>query len=100
MKQKLNTGEMPDFAGKKVVVLGAGNTAIDCCEALTKLKAKVTIAFRKELQDMRAAFGEIQKIIKDGVSIQALSQIVNIENGMAVFDLQEKEGNKYQSIGQ
>ena len=49
---------------------------------------------------MRAAFGEIQKIIKDGVSIQALSQIVNIENGMAVFDLQEKEGNKYQSIGQ
>jgi NADPH-dependent glutamate synthase beta subunit-like oxidoreductase len=55
-KQKLcQETELPDFAGKRVVVLGAGNTAIDCCEAAQQLGGQVTLAFRKQTSEIRAA---------------------------------------------
>lgn len=49
--------QLPDLKQKKVIVLGAGNTAIDCCFAAQRLGATVTLAFRKQFSDIRAAKG-------------------------------------------
>ena len=93
--------DVPDFKGKDVVVLGAGNTAMDCCQVAKRLGAeKVTIAFRKQMNDMRAAFSEITGIMKEGIQFQPLSQPVAFENGRVKFEIQEKVGSKYQSAGQ
>ncbi|CAL5992465.1 Sulfide_dehydrogenase [Hexamita inflata] len=98
---KMKKGEQIDLKGKKVVVLGAGNTAIDCCEVATRLGAeKVTIAFRKQMNEMRAAQRQIQQIMHDGVQFQPLSQPVAIEKNSIKFEMQEKNGNKYESSKQ
>lgn len=74
---------------------------MDCCQVAKRLGAeKVTIAFRKQMNDMRAAFSEITGIMKEGIQFQPLSQPVAFENGRVKFEIQEKVGSKYQSAGQ
>ena len=43
-------GEHPDFTGKKVVVIGGGNVAMDCARTSVRLGAEsVTVAYRRRL---------------------------------------------------
>lgn len=98
MKEKLHKEvELPNLNKKKVIVLGAGNTAIDCCFAAQRLGANVTLAFRKQFSDIRAAKGQINELMRSGVSLQQLSQLEKIEKGKAIFDIQKKEDGKYTS---
>ncbi|AFN04789.1 glutamate synthase [Pyrococcus furiosus DSM 3638] len=59
--------KMPSFEGKRVVVIGAGYTAVDVAKEAKLLGAKsVTIAYRRSLQDSYAK-NEFKKLIKEGV---------------------------------
>lgn len=52
--------EMPDMTGSSVIVLGAGDTAMDCATSALRCGAKrVFIVFRKGFNNMRAVPEEV-----------------------------------------
>lgn len=70
--------------GQKVVVIGAGNTAIDCATIAKRLGAKhVTMVYRRSEKEMTAYAHEYEFIKGEGVGFSFLSQPVrvNVENG-------------------
>ena len=62
-----------DFVGKKVAVIGGGNTAIDSARTAVRLGAeKVTILYRRTMEDMPADKVEIKDALEEGVEIRTL----------------------------
>lgn len=55
------------LAGKKVVVVGGGDTAIDCCRIAVRNKADVTLVYRKTEEFMPAQKTEIAEAKKEGI---------------------------------
>jgi len=53
--------------GKKVVVIGGGNTAIDSARAAWRLGSKVTVVYRRGKEDMPAIAEEVEEAGKEGV---------------------------------
>jgi dihydropyrimidine dehydrogenase (NAD+) subunit PreT len=74
-----------DFLGKKVVVIGAGNTAIDGATCSVRLGAEnVKILYRRTQEEMSAYDFEYEFAKQDGVEFRWLTQPVKIigdENG-------------------
>ncbi len=63
--------DVPIKEGDQVVVIGAGNVAMDACRTAVRMKAaKVTVAYRKTVEFMRAAKAEYDGAIKDGVEFK------------------------------
>jgi dihydropyrimidine dehydrogenase (NAD+) subunit PreT len=70
--------------GRNVVVIGAGNTAIDCATVAKRLGADtVTMVYRRSAQEMTAYPHEFEFIKKEGVTVCFLTQPVRVlaENG-------------------
>ncbi len=66
--------------GNRVIVIGGGNTAIDCARTALRLGAeKVTIVYRRSLEEMPAEDVEIKAAMKEGVEIKFLTAPVGIE---------------------
>lgn len=64
-----------DLSGKTVLVLGAGNTALDCCECAYRLGAESTrLVFRKEMKDIRASAKGINDLRIQGVEFSTLRE--------------------------
>ena len=56
----IGDGEMPDFHGKQVVVIGGGNVAMDCVRSSIRLGAdKVSCVYRRRRADMTALAEEV-----------------------------------------
>ncbi len=56
--------------GKKVIVLGGGNTAMDCCRTARRLGGEqVTVVVRSPFQDMKASPWEIEDAIREDIPI-------------------------------
>jgi glutamate synthase (NADPH/NADH) small chain len=71
--------------GRNVVVIGAGNTAIDCATIAKRLGAsQVTMVYRRTEKEMTAYAHEYDFIKREGVSFCFLTQPVRVhaENGM------------------
>ena len=65
--------------GKKVAVIGGGNTAIDSARTALRLGAEeVTIIYRRALEDMPADEREVQEAIDEGVKFISLAAPVRI----------------------
>ncbi len=80
LNQITGKGEKPSVAGKDVVVVGGGNSAIDAARvALREGAAKVTIVYRRERKDMPADTEEIKDAEKEGIVISVLTNPVAIE---------------------
>ncbi len=76
----IGDGIMPDFRGKKVVVVGGGNVAMDCTRSSVRLGAeKVTCAYRRRKEDMTALPEEIDGAIEEGCVISPLMSPERIE---------------------
>ena len=70
--------------GKDVVVIGAGNTAIDCATIAKRLgAARVTMVYRRSENEMTAYPHELDFIRREGVEFRFLTQPVRVlsENG-------------------
>jgi putative selenate reductase len=81
VKQSKDTG-----IGKNVVIIGGGNTAIDAARTAYRLvgrEGKVTIVYRRTINEMPADQGEIKAVIEEGVEIIELTapEKVTGENG-------------------
>lgn len=59
-----------DFAPKRVVVLGGGNTAMDCCRTAKRLGAsEVHVLVRSSFEDMKASPWEKEDALAEGITI-------------------------------
>ena len=81
---RANLGEEVDV-GKKVVVIGGGDTAIDAARVSRRLGADVTIVYRRTKAEMPAIDEEIDATEEEGIEIHYLAAPVEIyqENGKA-----------------
>ncbi len=72
--RRFNKGETLQL-GKHVVVVGAGNTAMDSARAALKVKGveKVTIVYRRTVAEMPAYKDEYDEAVKDGVQFMFLT---------------------------
>jgi len=68
-------GQTP-YLGKKVAVVGGGNTAIDCARTAIRLGCEVTVIYRRTRQEMPAEPEEIEAAEKEGVIFHYLSNPV------------------------
>ena len=78
-------GEPIDL-GRKVVVVGGGNTAIDCARTCVRLGADVTLMYRRTRAEMPANPEEIVGAEEEGVKflfLAAPKRVVPDENGRA-----------------
>lgn len=60
--------------GKKVLVVGGGNAAIDAARTALRLGAEVTIIYRRTREQMPAYAEEIEEAISEGVKLLPLVQ--------------------------
>lgn len=59
----------PLYQGKKVIVIGGGNVAMDAARSAIRQQADVTIAYRRTQEDMPARIEEVHHAIEEGVKI-------------------------------
>lgn len=72
--------------GKKVVVIGAGNTAMDSARTAKRNGAHdVTIMYRKGFEDMTATKHEIEEAIEEGVKFELYKVPVEIVDEGVIF---------------
>ena len=79
-----NIGKKEDFSGKKVIVIGGGNTAIDAARTSLRLGAeKVTVVYRRSREEMPCFDPEIEEAVEEGVELSLLRNPVKFvgENG-------------------
>jgi NADPH-dependent glutamate synthase beta subunit-like oxidoreductase len=69
---RINSGEKIDL-GKRVVVIGGGDTAIDAARISVRLGAEVTILYRRTRTEMPAIEEEIDEALNEGIDIQYLA---------------------------
>ncbi|MBM4330935.1 MAG: glutamate synthase [Deltaproteobacteria bacterium] len=69
--------------GKKVAVIGGGNTAIDAARSVLRLGSKPFILYRRTREEMPAFLGEILEAEEEGIEISYLVSPVRVisENG-------------------
>ncbi len=80
-----NRGEKVEV-GKKVIVIGGGDTAIDAARVSKRLEAEVTLLYRRTRTEMPAVASEIDGALEEGIHIQFLAAPVEIlqRDGKAV----------------
>ncbi len=69
---RINSGEKVD-AGKKVIVIGGGDSAIDAARTSLRLGAEVTIVYRRTVKEMPAIPHEIEEAQAEGVKLHFLT---------------------------
>lgn len=73
--------KLPDFTGKRVIVVGGGNVAMDCARSAIRLGAKsVGIAYRRRVEDMTALPEEVEGAIAEGAEVYSLMAPDRIES--------------------
>ncbi len=76
----LGNGTPPDFTGKRVVVVGGGNVAMDATRTSMRLGAEsVTCIYRRRIEDMTALPEEVEGAAAEGCEIRQLLAPVRIE---------------------
>lgn len=76
--------DTPINFGKKVLVIGGGNTAMDSCRTAKRLGADVTIVYRRSEQEMPARLEEVRHAKEEGIRFLNLHnpiEYVADENG-------------------
>ena len=71
--------KFPDLEGKKVIVLGGGNVAIDAARTIKRLNAKnVTIVYRRAEEQMPAEKKEIEEAKREKIEFLFQTNIVKV----------------------
>ena len=64
--------DTPIIIGKKVLVIGGGNTAMDSCRTAKRLGADVTLVYRRSEAEMPARLEEVKHAKEEGVHFLTL----------------------------
>lgn len=77
---RIGDGNYPDFSGKKVIVIGGGNVAMDATRTSLRLGAsKVSCVYRRRKIDMTAQVEEVDGANEEGAELIQLEAPVRIE---------------------
>ena len=76
----IGEGDIPDFTGKRVCVIGGGNVSMDAARTALRLGAEqVTCVYRRRVDDMTALAEEIEEAMAEGCQILPLQAPARIE---------------------
>lgn len=82
MLREIGDDKYPDFKGKRVIVVGGGNVAMDCARTAIRCNAKtVSIVYRRRKEDMTALPAEVEGAIAEGIELLALKAPLRVESG-------------------
>ncbi|MDT8437117.1 MAG: NAD(P)-binding protein [Gemmatimonadota bacterium] len=70
--KEVNAGARPDL-GSRVIVIGGGNTAMDCARSALRLGANVTVVYRRTPVEMPAIPQEVKEAKEEGVGFVFLA---------------------------
>lgn len=76
--------DTPMNIGRKVVVVGGGNTAMDSCRTARRLGAEVTLVYRRSEAEMPARLEEVKHAKEEGIKFLCLHnpiEYLSDENG-------------------
>jgi len=76
--------DTPVYAGKKAIVVGAGNVAMDAARTALRLGADVHVVYRRTMAELTAREEEIHHAMEEGVVFDLLHnpiEILSDENG-------------------
>ena len=76
----------PIRVGKRTVVIGGGNTAMDAARAALRLGSEVTILYRRTREELPARAAEVENALEEGIALVELAiprEIVMDEHGHA-----------------
>ena len=80
-------GEAPPLLGRKVVIYGGGNTALDAARTARRLGAsEAIIVYRRTREKMPAHDFELEEALQEGVSMKWLSTIKSVEGGSMTIE--------------
>ncbi|MDR2068223.1 MAG: FAD-dependent oxidoreductase [Holosporaceae bacterium] len=78
---------LPNF-GKKVVVYGGGNTAVDAARTVLRLGAEsVKIVYRRTINNLSAHDTEIHDALSEGIEVMCLRTISAVNNGKVLLNV-------------
>jgi NADPH-dependent glutamate synthase beta subunit-like oxidoreductase len=75
--RRINAGERMDV-GRRVLVVGGGNTAIDAARSAARLGAAVRVLYRRSRAEMPAHEVEIEEATREGVELRMLCAPVEV----------------------
>lgn len=71
--RKIGDEILPDYTGKKVIVVGGGNVAMDAARTAVRLGAeRVSVVYRRRQKDMTALPSEVESAIAEGIEMVTL----------------------------
>jgi len=88
--------------GKRVAVIGGGNTAIDSARAARRLGAeKVVVIYRRTMEEMPASFEEVEEMLAEGVELLELTMPTRIthEDEHVTLELRQMKPGAVEASG-
>ncbi|RXK86204.1 NAD(P)-binding protein [Filimonas effusa] len=85
--------------GRKVAVYGGGNTAIDAARTAKRLGADAFIIYRRDREHMPAHDAEADDALTEGVKINWLRSIKNVDDNDFVVEVMEIQDGKLTGTG-
>lgn len=80
MLDAVGNGNMPNYSGKRVAVIGGGNVAMDAARTALRCHAhSVMIVYRRRREDMTALDSEIESAVMEGIELLTLDAPKRIE---------------------
>ena len=71
--------------GRKVIVIGGGNVAMDACRTAARMGVETWVYYRKTFENMPANPQEVKEAKEDGVQFKVFQAPVEIKDGGVVF---------------
>jgi len=85
--QEVANGQPRDLNGKKVVLIGGGNVAMDAARTAVRLGAETVHVFTRKQDDYTALQEEIIGAMQEGVRFRTLLSFLNIETDKETNDV-------------
>ncbi len=99
--RQMETGEAPPQLGRRVLVYGGGNTAVDVARTARRLGAEPVIVYRRTRAQMPAHDFEMDEAIEEGVVVNWLRTITRAdEQGFTVEKMRLDEHGRPQPTGE
>lgn len=74
---RIHEGRQPEV-GQSVIVVGGGNTALDCARSLLRMGKDVRILYRRSRAEMPAFADEVDEALEEGLRIEYLAAPVRV----------------------
>ena len=75
----------PSLSGKRVLIIGAGDTAFDVARLTVRRGGEAVVLYRGEVKRVRASDKEVRDSLREGVKLYTGCELLKVEEGRAFF---------------